>query len=78
LQFEAVGALTISGTTKDHTMPVTIQKTDGKMKVTGKSILKMTDFGVKPPAPTILGMPTIKAGDEITITFEWLTAAKAQ
>ncbi|MCL4787144.1 MAG: YceI family protein [Verrucomicrobia bacterium] len=77
LQFEAVGSLTISGTTKDHTMPVTIQKTDGKMKVTGKTTLKMTDFGVKPPAPTILGMPTIKAGDEITITFEWLSAAKA-
>ena len=78
LQFEAVGNLTISGTTKPHTMPVTIEKKDGKLKVTGKTALKMTNFGVKPPAPTIAGMSLIKTGDDITITFEWLTAQKAQ
>ena len=77
LQFEAVGNLTISGTTKPHTMPVTIEKKDGKLKVTGKTALKMTSFGVKPPAPTIAGMSLIKTGDDVTITFEWLTAQKA-
>ncbi len=77
LQFEAVGDLTISGTTKSHSMPVTIEKKDGKLKVTGKTTLKMTDYGVKPPAPSIAGMSLIKTGDEITITFEWLTAQKA-
>lgn len=77
LQFEAVGNLTISGTTKPHTMPVTIEKKDGKLKVTGKTALKMTNFGVKPPAPTIAGMSLIKTGDDITLTFEWVTAQKA-
>jgi polyisoprenoid-binding protein YceI len=77
LQFEAVGALTIAGTTNTHKMPVTIEKKDGKLKVTGKTTLKMTDYGVKPPAPTIAGMSLIKTGDEVTITFEWLTAPKA-
>jgi len=78
LQFEAVGVLTVAGTNKSITMPVTIEKKDGKLKVTGKMALKMTDYGVKPPAPTILGVPTIKTGDDITITFEWLSAPKAQ
>jgi polyisoprenoid-binding protein YceI len=77
LQFDAVGALTISGTTRTNTMPVTIEKNaDKKIKVTGSTPLKMTDFGVQPPAPSILGMPVIKTGDEIKISFEWLTAPK--
>lgn len=78
LQFEAVGVLTVHGTNKTINMPVTIEKTDNKIKVAGSTSLKMTDFGVKPPAPTILGVPTIKTGDDIKVTFEWLTALKAQ
>jgi len=78
LQFEAIGVLTVAGTNKSIAMPVTIEKKDGKMKVSGKAALKMTDFGVKPPAPTILGVPTIKTGDDITIAFEWLSAPKVQ
>jgi polyisoprenoid-binding protein YceI len=78
LQFEAVGLLTIHGVTRTNTMPVTIEKLDGKIKVTGKTPLKMTDFGVKPPAPTILGMSPIKTGDDITVSFEWLTAQRTQ
>jgi polyisoprenoid-binding protein YceI len=76
LQFEAVGLLTVHGVTRTNTMPVTIEKLDGKIKVTGKTPLKMTDFGVKPPAPTILGMSPIKTGDDITVSFEWLTARR--
>jgi len=76
LQFDAVGALTINGVTKTNSMPVTIEKKDGKIKVTGNTPLKMTDFGVKPPAPTI-GLGLIKTGDEIKIGIEWLTAPKA-
>jgi polyisoprenoid-binding protein YceI len=77
LQFDAIGALTINGTTKTNTMPVTIEKKDGKIKVSGKTQVKMTDYGVKPPAPTILGMPTIKTGDDLNISFDWVTAPKA-
>ena len=79
LQFDAVGALTVSGVTRTNTMPVTFERVDGgKLKVSGSTPLKMTDFGVKPPAPTILGMPIIKTGDDIKISFEWLVAKKAQ
>ncbi len=77
LHFDAVGRLTVAGATRTNTMPVTIEKVDTtKLKVTGATPLKMTDFGVQPPAPTILGMPTIKTGDDIKITFEWLVARK--
>lgn len=77
IQFDAVGELTINGTTKTTTMPVTIEKKDGKMRVTGSTALKMTEYGVKPPAPTIFGMPTIKTGDDLKITFDWVSAPKA-
>jgi polyisoprenoid-binding protein YceI len=77
-QFDAIGALTIAGVTKTNSMPVTIEKVAGtKLKVSGATAFKMSEYGVKPPAPTILGMPTISTGDEIKLAFEWLTAPKA-
>jgi len=79
LKFDAVGALTVSGTTRTNTMPVTIERVDKtKIKVVGSTPLKMTDFGVVPPAPRILGMPIIKTGDDIKISFEWLVTQKAE
>ena len=79
LEFEAVGALTVAGTTKTNTMPVTIEKTGGKLKVSLKALpLKMTDFGVEPPKLSILGIGAITTGDDIKVSFEWLTAPKAQ
>ncbi|HMP84002.1 MAG TPA: YceI family protein, partial [Verrucomicrobiota bacterium] len=75
--FDAVGTLTIAGVTRTNTMPVTIERLEAtKLKVVGSTPLKMTDFDVKPPAPSILGMPVIKTGDDIKISFEWLAAVK--
>jgi hypothetical protein len=78
LQFDATGALTVAGVTRTNTFPVTIEKKDGKIMVKGGTALKMTDFKVQPPAPTILGIPTIKTGDEVKVSFEWTTAPKAK
>jgi polyisoprenoid-binding protein YceI len=79
LKFDAVGALTVSGTTLTNTMPVTIERMDKtRIKVVGSTPLKMSDFGVTPPAPRILGMPIIKTGDAIKISFEWLAAQKTE
>lgn len=78
LKFDAVGELTVHGVKQPLTMPVTIEKqADGKIKVLGKTKLKMTSFGVKPPEPN-LPMGMIKTGDEITLSLEWLTAKAAQ
>jgi polyisoprenoid-binding protein YceI len=79
LKFDAVGTLTVSGTTQTIIMPVTIERLDRtKLKVVGSMPLKMTDFDVTPPAPRILGMPLIKTGDDIKISVEWLVAQKAE
>jgi hypothetical protein len=67
-QFDALGALTVSIERVDKT----------KLKIIGSTPLKMTDFDVVPPAPRILGMPMIKTGDDIKISFEWLTEQKAE
>ena len=50
-QFDAKGTLTVAGVTRTNTMPVTIEKTgDNKAKATGTTTVKMTDFGITPPA----------------------------
>jgi polyisoprenoid-binding protein YceI len=74
-QFDAQGALTISGVTRTNTMPVTFERMDKtKIKVKGNTTVKMTDYGVQPPAPSILGMSLIRTGDDVKLTFEWLLA----
>lgn len=84
-EFEATGALTVSGVTQTNTMPVTIERVEQtKLKVTGTTALKMTQFGIKPPSPDIPGLGAlIKTGDDVKLSFEWMTrraeqAAKAQ
>jgi len=70
-QFDAKGTLTVAGVTRTNTMPVTIEQVgDGKAKATGTTTVKMTDFGIKPPAPTV-GLGFIKTGDDVKIAFEW-------
>lgn len=76
-QFDAKGALKVAGVTRTNTMPVTIEKLDAtKAKVTGTTTVKMTDFGIKPPAPTV-GLGFIKTGDDVKIAFEWHTEQAA-
>lgn len=72
--YTATGALTVSGVTRTNSMTVNIIRIDkNQLKVTGTTSLKMTDFGIKPPAPD-LALGLIKTGDDVKITFEWITA----
>ncbi len=73
LKYDAEGDLTVAGVKKHIKMPVALAgHGDGGLKITGKTQVKMTDFGIQPPAPKIaLGL--IKTGDEVDITFEWVT-----
>jgi polyisoprenoid-binding protein YceI len=76
-QFDATGALTVSGVTRTNNMAVTMERVDkSKIKVRGITNLKMTDFGIKPPAPAI-GLGMIKTGDDVKLSFEW-TVAKVE
>lgn len=73
LKFDATGTITAIGKTSTNTMPVTIEKlADGKLKINGVAKVKMTDFGLKPPST--LGL--FNSRDEVSLTFEWVTAPK--
>ena len=74
VEFDTTGILTVAGVTKTNSLIVKMEKLDGgKVKFSGSAGLKMTDFGIQPPSPTgTFGL--IKTGDDVKITFEWLTA----
>ena len=77
-QFDTKGELAVAGVTNKISMPVSMQRIDKtKLKFSGSTPIKMTDYGVTPPAPTI-GLGLIKTGNDVKITFEWITAQRAQ
>ncbi len=70
--FDSTGELSVAGVTNKVSFPVTMTKADKTMKTTGTTAVKMTSFGIQPPAPKIaLGL--IKTGDDVTLNFEWNT-----
>lgn len=76
-EYTSTGDLTISGVKKTVEMPVTIERVDGnKLKVKGATVVKMTDYSIKPPSPA-LAMGLIKTGDEVKLAFEWILAKAA-
>lgn len=76
-QFETKGELTIAGETKEIKMPVALERLENnRLKWTGKTVVKMTDFGIEPPAPR-LALGLINTGDEVTVTFEWLARLRS-
>lgn len=80
LVFDSVGTLNVAGILITNAFPITMEPQDNgeRIIVKGNTTLKMTDFGMKPPAPA-LGLGLIKTGDEVNVRFEWITAkAKAK
>lgn len=76
LQFDTTGEVEVAGVKKPVQMLVTMEPMPGgKLKSTGSAMLKMTDFGIKPPAPAV-GLGLIKTADDVKVTFEWMTARK--
>lgn len=74
--FDADGELTIAGATNKVSFPVTIEPLDGgKIKVTGTAAVKMTAYGVEPPAPNF-GLGLMKCGDDVKIIFDWTLKEK--
>lgn len=69
-RFQIEGVLTIRGVGKPVTMETTLDP--GTMKITGKSVFKMTAYGIKPPSA---GLGTVGTKDEMTATFA-VTAKK--
>lgn len=64
------GKLTIAGVTREIAMDVQgTRGADGRYVLTGTAPVRMTSFGIKPPTAM---MGTIKAGDDVTVTFRWV------
>jgi hypothetical protein len=71
---EAKGDLVVAGVTNAITMPVKMSVLAGnKIKVSGGLSVKMTDFKIEPPAPSI-ALGVIKTGDEVKLSFDWVAA----
>jgi len=72
-EFESHGELSISGVTNKISMPVTIVTNSSnpkKILLSGSIPLKMTTFGITPPAPNI-GLGLMKCADDVEIEFAW-------
>lgn len=75
--FDATGELVVAGVTNKLTLPVKVTpQGEKKLKISGSTKLKMTDFKIDPPAPAIAG-GAIKTGDDVTLTFDWVVGQKA-
>jgi polyisoprenoid-binding protein YceI len=70
------GDLVIAGKTNKVSFPITVEPLeDGKIKVTGAAAVKMTDYGVDPPAPNF-GLGMMRCGDDVKIQFDWTLKEK--
>lgn len=65
---DITGMLTLAGKTKEIKAPVDFTiSSDRQFTVSGKVLLKMSDFGIDPPT-AIFG--TIKTGDEVEVKYK--------
>ena len=72
--FDATGQLAVAGLTNKISMPVNITPLgDKKLKITGSTSVKMSDFKVE--APVLIGI--LSTGDDVKIKFEWTVGPKA-
>ncbi|HZO83700.1 MAG TPA: YceI family protein [Verrucomicrobiae bacterium] len=73
LQFDSKGQLSMAGVTNEISMPIAMERLEGnKLKTKGAMTLKMTSFGMKPPAPKLL-LGMLSTGDDVKVSFEWVT-----
>jgi polyisoprenoid-binding protein YceI len=75
-EFDAHGQLVVGGAAKEMTVPVNLLLlANHQVKMWGSTTIKMTDFKIEPPSPTItLGL--IKTDDEVKVSFEWVLAPR--
>jgi len=74
--FDSKGEVVVTGITNAVAFPVNVLPMAGdKIKISGNTNLKMTDFKIEPPAPKI-ALGALKTGDEVKISFEWIVELK--
>jgi len=66
--FEAMGELVVAGVTNKITLPVNVLPLgERKLKISGSTTVKMSDFKVEPPV--LVGI--LSTGDPVTLRFDW-------
>ncbi|MBM3878650.1 MAG: YceI family protein [Verrucomicrobia bacterium] len=76
-KFDTRGELAVAGVTQRIDLEVTLERVEtDRLRISGVKALKMTDFKIAPPAPS-LALGLIKTGDEVTVRFEWILRLKA-
>jgi polyisoprenoid-binding protein YceI len=74
VECESKGDLVVAGATNKISMPVNVTPLgEKKLKLTGKTAVKMTDYGVQPPV--LVGL--LSTGDEVKLFFEWMVTQRA-
>lgn len=73
-EFDSTGDLAIAGVTNGITMPVFITPLpDAKLKISGKTAIKMADFRIDPAgSATHFPVGLLRIGDTVTISFDWM------
>lgn len=70
IKCDSKGDLAVAGVTNQVVMSITLTRVEpNRLKVSGSIPLKMSSFGIKRP-----GLVGLTAKDDVTISFEWLTA----
>jgi len=76
--FEAKGELVVAGATNSITMPLSVLPTkEKKLKLSGSTTVKMTDFQIDPSSPDV-GLGQVRVEDEVKLTFVWILSQRSQ
>jgi hypothetical protein len=71
--FDSKGELVVAGVTNKIAMAVNVTPLgENKLKLTGNTKIKMSDYGIQPPV--LIGV--LSTGDEVTLGFEWMVVQK--
>jgi hypothetical protein len=74
VKFDATGDLAISGVTNKVTFPLTMERVgNDRLKFVGTYQTKMSEFGIKPPEFTVLGIG-LRTADEVALSWTWMAA----
>jgi hypothetical protein len=76
--FDSKGDLTVAGVTNKLTMAVRVLPLgDGKLKISGATAVKMSDFKIEPPVLSDLPKThPLKTHDDVHLSFDWMVAQK--
>ncbi len=64
---EISGTIRIAGLEKETNVPSKIERSDGKLRITGEKKIKLQDYGMEPPT-AMFG--SIVVGDDVVVKFD--------